>query len=87
MKRRINPQTVDPAVLQALIDHKQATLQVILSQIPNTTTFAQLGELMGYSHEWVRVRLTKQSDRLFKVGKRYLVPKGVAEEFVKSVFV
>lgn len=87
MRRRITPQIVDPAVRQALIDHKQATLQVILSQIPNTTTFAELGELMGYSHEWVRIRLTKQSDRLFRIGKRYLVPKGVAEEFVKSVLV
>lgn len=61
MRRRINAHTVDPAVLQALLDHTQATLQVILSQIPNTTTFAQLGELMDYSHEWVRVRLVKQS--------------------------
>ncbi len=87
MRRRITPQPQHAAAFQAFVDHKQATLNVILSQIPDKITFAQLGGLVGYSHEWVRVRLVKESDRLFKIGKRYLVPKGVAEEFVKSVFV
>jgi hypothetical protein len=77
MRRRITPQILDPAVRQALIDHKQATLQVILSQIPNTTTFAELGELMGDYTEWVRIRPTKPSDRLFRIAKRYLAQQDI----------
>ena len=59
MRRRITPQQL--TAFQALGDHKQATLNVILSQIPDKITFAQLGALVGYSHEWVRVRLVKQA--------------------------
>jgi hypothetical protein len=87
MQRRIKAQPSETAAYQALVDHKQATLNVIPSRIPDVTTFAQLGELIGYSHEWVRQRLVKAPERLYKNGKRYKVPKGVAEEFVRSVFV
>jgi hypothetical protein len=87
MQRRIKARPQDTAVSQALIDHKQATLNVILSQIPEISTFAQLGQLIGYSHEWVRQRLVRDPEKLYKNGKRYKVPKGVAEEFVRSVFV
>jgi hypothetical protein len=87
MQRRINAQPREAAAYQALIDHKQATLNVILSGIPDISTFAQLGELIGYSHEWVRQRLVRAPEKLYKNGKRYKVPKGVAEEFVRSVFV
>jgi hypothetical protein len=88
MQRRIKAQPPETAAHQALIDHKQATLNVLLSQIPDISTFAQLGELIGYSHEWVRQRLVQQApEKLYKNGKRYKVPKGVAEEFVRSVFV
>jgi hypothetical protein len=62
-------------------------LNVILSQIPNVSTFAQLADLIGYSHEWVRQRLVKAPEKLYKNGRRYRVPKGVAEELVRSVFV
>ncbi len=87
MQRHIKAQPQETGVYQALIDHKQATLNVILSQIPNVSTFAQLAELIGYSHEWVRQRLVRAPEKLYKNGKRYKVPKGVAEEFVRSVFV
>ena len=87
MQRRIKAKPQETAAHQALIAHKQATLNVILSQIPDITTFAQLGELIGYSHEWVRQRLVQAPEMLYKNGKRYNVPKGVAEEFVWSVFV
>jgi hypothetical protein len=87
MQRRIKAQPPDTAAYQALIDHKQATLNVILSQIPDISTFAQIGELIGYSSEWVRQRLVKVPERLYRNGKRYKVPKGVAEEFVRSVLV
>ena len=86
MRQRITAQPVDPLLYQALIDHKQATLNVLLSRIPEVSTFGQLGELLGYSHEWVRQRLTKTPEKLYKHGKRYRVPRGVAEEFVRSVF-
>ena len=85
MQRRIKAHPQETANYQALIDHKQATLNVLLAQIPDPSTFGQLGELMGFSHEWVRQRLVKAPDKLYKIGKRYLVPKGVAEEFVWSV--
>jgi hypothetical protein len=87
MQRRIKAQPQETAAYQALIDHRQATLNVILSRIPEISTFAQLGELIGYSYEWVRQRLVQAPERLYKNGKRYKVPKGVAEEFVRSVFV
>jgi len=86
MQRRIRAQP-EVATYQVLIDHKRATLNVILSQIPDISTFAQLGELIGYSHEWVRQRMVLAPEKLYKNGKRYKVPKGVAEEFVRSVFV
>ncbi len=85
MRRRIQPQLRDPVTYQALVDHKEATLNVILSQIPEITTFAQLAGLIGYSHEWVRQRLVKAPERLYKNGKRYKVPRGAAVELVRSV--
>jgi hypothetical protein len=88
MRRRIYPKaTQAPPVHQALIDHKQATLNVIVAQLPERSTFASLGALIGYSHEWVRQRLVNAPERLYKIGKRYQVPRGVAEEFIRSVFV
>jgi hypothetical protein len=36
--------------------------------------------------EWVRQRLTKAPERLYRTGRRYKVPRGVAEDFVRSVF-
>ncbi len=89
MRRRITPQkqNQDAALLQAAVDHKEATLKALLAKIPEKMTFQELGDLVGYSHEWVRVRMVKQADRLFRIGRRYQVPKGVAEEFVMSVFV
>ena len=86
MQRRIKTQPQESAAYQALVDHKVATLNVLLSRIPEVSTFAQLGELIGYSHEWVRQRLTQTPERLYKNGKRYRVPKGVAQDFVRSVF-
>jgi hypothetical protein len=87
MRRRIQSQLHGTTAYQALIDHKQATLNVILSQIPDISTFAQLAELIGYSREWVRQRLVQAPERLYKNGKCYKVPRGVAEEFVRSVLV
>ena len=86
MQRRIKAQTRETVTPQALIDHKQATLNVLLSRIPDISTFAELAELIGYSYEWVRQRLTESPDKLYKNGKRYKVPKGVAEDFVRSIF-
>ena len=84
MQRRIQAERQDTVAYQALVDHKQATQ--ILSQIPNISTFAQPAELIGYSHEWVRQRLVRAPEKLYKNGKRYRVPRGVAEEFVRSFF-
>ena len=90
MRRRfpkVNQQQ-NTAAMQALVDHKAATLQVILSQIPEkNSTFLEIADLIGFSYEWVRGRLMKNPDRLYRFGTRYPVPKGVAEEFVRSIFV
>ena len=83
----ITAQPQETAAYHALIDHKQATLNVLLSRIPDLSTFTQLGELIGYSHESVRQRLIRAPEKLYKNGKRYKVPKGVAEDFVRSVFI
>ena len=85
MRRRIQAQPQDTVHSQALIDHKKATLNVILAQIPDISTFAQIAALIGYSYEWVRQQLVKAPERLYKNGKRYKVPKGRAEEFIRSV--
>ena len=87
MQRRIKAEPPERAVNQALINHKQATLNVLISRIPDISTFGELGELIGYSHEWVRQRLIQAPERLYKNGRRYKVPKGVAEEFVRTVFI
>lgn len=88
MKRRItSSQQRITAEQQARLDYKQAALDVILARIKNTNTFGDLAELVGYSHEWVRTRLVQNPTALYKIGNRYQVPKGVAEEFVRSVFV
>ena len=50
-------------------------------------TFAQLAELVGYSREWVRLRLVSAPEKLYRIGRRYQVPKGTAEEFIRSIFV
>lgn len=42
MQRRIKAQPQETAAYQALIDHKQATLNVLLSRIPDISTFGQL---------------------------------------------
>lgn len=86
MKRQITPENSPEC--QALIDHKEATLQVILSKIPDTnSTFHQIAEIIGVSYEYVRVRLMQHPERLYKFGTRYKVPNGVAKDFVRSVFV
>jgi hypothetical protein len=87
MQRRIKAQPQETAAYRALVDHKLATLNVLLARIPDVSTFTQLGELIGYSHEWVRQRLIRDPERLYRNGKRYKVPKGVAEDLVRSVFV
>lgn len=86
MRKRIRSESQYTAAHRALADHKLATLNVIISSVPERITFAELGKLMGYSHEWVRQRLIKNVHLLFKIGKRYQVPKGVAVDFVRSVY-
>lgn len=86
VQRRIKAQPQETVAYQALIDHRQATLNVLLSKIPEISTFAELGELIGYSHEWVRQRLIRAPEKLYRIGKRYRVPRGVAEDFLRSVF-
>jgi len=83
VRRRISQQ--QPTTIQAFIDHKQATLNAIVAMIPEKSTFSEIADLLGCSHEWVRVRLVKNPECLFRIGNRYLVPKGVAEEFIRSV--
>ena len=87
MQRRIKAQPQHTGAYQALVDHKQATLNVLLSRIQDISTFAQIAELIGYSSEWVRQRLIQAPERLYKAGRRYKVPRGVAEDFVRSVLI
>lgn len=90
MRRRFpiqhSPQELQ--VRQSLRDQKEATLQAILSEIPQKScTFAEIADLIGYSYDWVRERLVKEPERLYKIGRRYRVPRAVAVEFVRSVFI
>jgi hypothetical protein len=85
MRRRINTPALQIEAPQELIDYKQASLNVLLSKLPDVSTFAQIGELIGCSYEWVRQRLGQSPERLYKPGKRYRVPRGVAEDFLRSV--
>lgn len=73
------------AIKQA--NYKAEHLRLTLNALPEgNVSFEQLAELIGWSYEWVRVRLTKNPERLFKMGKRYKVPHGVAEQFIRSLF-
>jgi hypothetical protein len=58
----------------------------MISQIPDPATFGEIAELMGFSYEWVRVRLMEAPDLLYKLGKRYKVPKGVVEDFIRRMY-
>jgi hypothetical protein len=60
---------------------------MVLTAARDTSTFAQLAELVGHSHEWVRQRLVSAPEKLYRIGRRYQVPKGTAEEFIRSIFV
>ena len=71
----------DKALNRELKNHHTA------KKIPDTSTFAQLAELIGYSREWVRLRLVSAPEKLYRIGRRYQVPKGTAEEFIRSIFV
>src|SRR5260370_1702187 len=64
MRRRITAQAQETAAYEALldhqkalIDHKKAALHVILSRIPDVSTFYDVADLIGRSYEWVRQRL------------------------------
>jgi hypothetical protein len=50
-------------------DHEPATLQVILSRIPEkNSTFLEIADLIGSSYEWIRVRLIKNPERLYRLA-------------------
>jgi hypothetical protein len=71
----INAQPREAAAYQALIDHKQATLNVILSRIPDISSFAQLGELIVLSprtpdHTWKVPPLSRPSSGRNKIMDR-----------------
>lgn len=91
MKRR-NPKVIGPVQVvtvqpEEIIDPKTATLNAKISLLSETSTFIQLGEIVGHSHEWVRERLVKAPERLYKIGRRYQVPRRVAEDFLRSVYI
>ena len=82
----MRPRSYGAVVDAALIDHKTAALNVILARIPEQCTFVELAEIVGYSYEFVRMRLMQHPQKLYKYGTRYRVPKGIAEIFAKSIF-
>ena len=82
MRRRITSR-LEIAVPQALIDHREATLNIILAKLPDDyISFAELGELLHHSHEWVRTRLGKDP-RIFRIGNKFQVSRVLAEEFIR----
>jgi hypothetical protein len=55
-----------------------------LAKLPDDyISFAELGELLHHSHEWVRTRL-RDDPRTFKIGNKFQVSRAVAEEFIRS---
>jgi hypothetical protein len=92
MRKRISSQKLidqaSPAV-HALADHKQETVSLMIATIPEKIKFRELGDLLGYSKEWVRHRLVddpKYRSKIFCVNGRYFVPRGVAVELVREIF-
>ncbi len=75
-----------PVQSTVVADHKKAALEMLVATIPERATFNELGALLGYSGEWVRLRLITHPERLIKVGKRYWVPKGVAVDLIRAEF-
>ena len=60
-------------------------LEKILPQIENTTTFGRIARLIGFSDEFVRLRLVHHP-AVVRVNNRYRVPKSVAVEFITQLF-
>jgi len=89
MRRILQCLDEKPEVEEALQNYKQVALETMVAQIAPTTTLTELATLMGFSHEWVRERLVKNPEYakdLYKINRRYKIPRGVAVKFVKSIF-
>lgn len=85
MKRRI-PLNYrrDEEVVQEVVDHKEVMLKAIIDPLPDIMTIGHLAKVIGFSYEWVRVRIMATPERLSKFGSRYRVSKGVAAEFIRA---
>ena len=85
MKRLINRVRSNPTQAQdPRPAHKQAAIDVAVAKLKNLNTFKELGELVGYGPDSVRKRLRNRSQLTHRNG-RYLVPRGIAEEFVREM--
>ena len=78
-------QQISPEEVQRAIQQTGIRFDHIIEQIENTTTFGRIAKLIGYSDEFVRLRLVKHPE-VTPVGKRYRVPKAVAVEFITTLF-
>ena len=58
---------------------------IIDSLNPLGSTFADLAKLLRKSDEWVRLKmLASHSSKLARVGKQYIIPRPVAEQFIRQ---
>lgn len=82
----IQPPHQKPANI--LVDARQAaidrTIELAIALLPPVSvTFAELGQIIAHSHEWVRQRLA-QDPRVFKIGNKTHVPLDAAVEYIRK---
>ncbi len=88
-KATSNVMATEPLTVESVIDTKRRALNDIIAKIGDMTTFGKIAELIGVSHEYVRVRLVRQhktKNNLMRWSGGYKVPRTVAVEFVLSTF-
>ncbi len=92
MRRRLKTgcRTVTSSAFQEMINARQEALMRVIEGFQDVTTFSEIADKIGFSHEFVRQRLVSlyktNPSTLFKVGKQYRVPRSTAVSFITSLF-
>jgi hypothetical protein len=82
---QVHTQTEQPSALQKYFHNEaQNAVRAVISAFGEFTTFQEIAEAIGYSHEFVRQRLGRDPN-VCNVGKRYRVPKATAARFVTDL--
>jgi hypothetical protein len=86
MRRRLAiVKQAEPAPLQQYFHAEAANaVKAVIANLNEITTFTAIADAIGYTHEYVRLRLVNDPN-VMKVGKNYRVPKATAARFITGL--